>query len=148
MRFSGDINMIDLRQLLNVTIPPQFISKFIPDRKWKKKFNDAFPAGIPIVLRGTTKDPKTDLGNMGTKIVAALAGGELEKYVPGAGGIIGDVLGGQRKPPAPAGTTQPADTGKFDPGTLLPGIFGPKKETPPKPEQPAPAPSPKKKKAK
>ncbi|HEX8524960.1 MAG TPA: hypothetical protein VF669_22105 [Tepidisphaeraceae bacterium] len=83
MSFKGKITMADLAQHLDVRIPPELVAKFIPDRDAKKAFSDAFPAGIPIIMRGTTKAPKVDTGNILAKIAEAQAKTQLQKVLGG-----------------------------------------------------------------
>ncbi len=105
LTFRGDISLIDLKQLLNVTIPPQLISKFIPDHQYQKAVNDAFPSGIPIVMRGTTAQPQIDAGNIAAKIAEGIAKEKLQGVIPGLN--QGDNKGG-----------------KNDLGNAIQGIFG------------------------
>src|SRR5262249_28145885 len=96
MTFQGDINLINLQQLLKVSLPPQLIGKFIPDRKAKDTIVKIFPNGIPITMKGTTTKPQVDAGDIGKQMVSGFAKSELNNVIPGAngGGGKGNGLGG------------------------------------------------------
>jgi hypothetical protein len=86
MSFKGDVDLATQSLALNLRVPPQLVSKFIPDRDWKKSFDDAFPQGIPGVIRGTTSQPKFDYGNVVAQAVQAIAQRQILKSIPGIGG--------------------------------------------------------------
>ncbi len=83
LSFKGNIELATLKELLNVSLPPQLVAKFIPDRSFKSAMVDAFPNGIPIIMKGTTKDPKVDTGNILSKIAEAQAKAQLQKVIGG-----------------------------------------------------------------
>src|SRR5205085_748292 len=68
LTFQGDINLVNLKELLRVSLPPQLVAKFIPDRKIKDGIVQAFPGGIPITMKGTTTKPEVDIGDVGKRI--------------------------------------------------------------------------------
>jgi hypothetical protein len=139
LTFKGSIDLATLKQELDLRVPPQLVSKFIPDRDWKKGFNDAFPQGIPGVVRGTTSAPKFEYGDVVFTALRSIGEKQLLKNIPGLGG---NKAAGDGKNGATGGNAN-------NPlGGILDQITGQKNANPP-PQQPdssQPPPAKKKKK--
>lgn len=109
MSFKGDIRLSDLKQNLDVNIASGLIGKFL-GKKLGTKLAEALPGGLPLKMTGTT--PQTKVSFSKDIITKSLIGGDLGNLLGGknknnatqdgsknpndVGGIIGDILGGNK----------------------------------------------------
>ncbi len=81
LRFQGDVNLANLAQSIEVSLPTGLLGKFLRSDKDRRVFAQIFPDGVPLSLKGTTIKPKVDAGNIVQKIaegqIKGLLGGDV-----------------------------------------------------------------------
>ncbi len=102
LTFDGDVRLSDLKQQINVTLPPELVAKFVPtDQSLGRNLAKYFPEGIPIALRGTTTKPEVDVGNIFQKFLEGQLKsgltGDGDGKDSGLGGILDKLGGGKKK---------------------------------------------------
>ena len=99
--FWGDIHLADLTQSMNATIPPALIGKFMTSLPFVKvkdpsqALASAFPNGIPVVVKGTTTDPKFDFGDIGKQSLEGFLKANPDAVKQGVD-ILNQVIGKNR----------------------------------------------------